>query len=97
MKSAWSLLWAELAQLPQSFFAGEVHHPSDHLCDPPLGPLQELCILPAPGALGLDTVQQMGLHEGREEEDRALPLPAATPLLMQPRMLLAFQAASAHS
>ena len=46
MKSAWSLLWAELAQLPQCFFAGEVHHPSDHLCDPPLGPLQELHVLP---------------------------------------------------
>jgi len=57
---------------------------------------QKLHILPAPEAPGLDLVLQMGPPKGRAEEDNHLPLPAATPLLMQPRILLAFRAARAH-
>ena len=57
---------------------------------------QHLCILRVLGSLGLDAVLQMGPHEGKVDEDSALPLPAATSLLMEPRLLLVFQAASAY-
>ena len=33
----------------------------------------------------MDAELQMGLDKGRAEGDNPLPLPAATPLLMQPR------------
>ena len=42
------------------------------------------------GAPGLDAVLQVGPHEGRAE-GTVPSLPAATPLLVQPRMQLAFQ------
>jgi len=48
------------------------------------------------GALGLNATLQMGPHEGRVDEDYHLLLPAAAPLLMQPRVLSVFWAASAH-
>ena len=41
-------------------------------------------------ALDLDTVLLMGSHKGRVEGDNPLHFPAATPLLMQSRVLLAF-------
>lgn len=40
------------------------------------------------GVLGLDAVLRMGLHKDRTEADNPLPLPAATPLLIQPRIWL---------
>ena len=49
---------------------------------------QQLCILRVLGSPGLDAVLQMGPHEGKVDEDSALPLPAATSLLMEPRLLL---------
>jgi len=45
MRSPWSLLQAEQAHLPQLVFVGEVIQPSDHLCGPPPGLLQQLRIL----------------------------------------------------
>ena len=58
-----SPLQAKQAQFPQPFLTGEVLQPSDHLCGPPLDPLQELHILPVLGAPGLDAVLQMGPHK----------------------------------
>jgi len=37
-----SLLQAEQSQLSQTFLIGKVFQPSDHLCGPPLDPLQQL-------------------------------------------------------
>ena len=65
---------------------GEMLQLSGHLCGSPLEALRLSCA----GAPGLDTVLQMGPHEGREEGDNPFLLPAATPLLMQPRIPLAF-------
>ena len=48
-------------------------------------------------APGLDAVLHMGPHKHRVEGDNPLPLPAAIPLLTQPRLQLAFWAASAHT
>ena len=96
MRSPWSLLFqAKQAQHSQPFFIGEVLQPPDHLHSPPLDPLQKLYIIPVLGAPGLDTVFQMGPHKGRVEGDSLLPLPAATPLLTQPKIPLAFWAARA--
>ena len=39
---------------------------------------------------------QMGPHKRRVQRDHPFPCPAATPVLMQPRVPLAFQAPSAH-
>ena len=58
---------------------------------------------PVPGVPHLSCIRglRLGLssprpHKGRAERNSPLPSPAATPLLMQPRILLAFQAASTH-
>ena len=51
-----SLLQAEQAQLPQPVFVGEVLQPSDHLCVPPLDPLQQLPVFLVLGAPDLDAV-----------------------------------------
>ena len=48
---------------------------SDDLHGPPLGPLQQLCILPLLEAPGLDAVLQMGPHEGRVEGDSPFTVP----------------------
>ena len=45
----------------------------------------------------MDTVLQVGPHEDRVEGDNHLLLPAATLLVMEPRIPMAFQAARAHS
>ena len=44
MQSPWSLLQAEQAKLLQPVFLGEVLQPPEHLCGPPLNPLQKLYI-----------------------------------------------------
>ena len=45
-----SLLQAEQPQLSQPFLVAEVFQPSDHLCAPPLNPLQQLYVLLVLGA-----------------------------------------------
>ena len=48
------------------------------------------------GAPGLDAVLQMGLTRAKQRGTITSLALLATPLLMEPRILLAFQAASAH-
>ena len=60
MRSPWSLLQAEQVKLPQPFFIREGLQSFDHLCSPPVGLLQQLCILLALEPPGLDVV----LHTG---------------------------------
>jgi len=91
-----SLLQAEQAQILQLFFTGEVLHPSDVPHGPPLVPLQQLYVFLVLEAPYMDTVLQMGPHEGREEGDNHLPPPLATSLLIKPRILLAFCTANVH-
>ena len=71
-----SLLQAEQAQLSQPVFIGRVLQPSDHLCGSPLDLFQKLHNFLQLGAPGLDTVLQMGPHEGRVEGANDLPHPA---------------------
>ena len=72
-----SLLRAKQAQLFHTVIRAEVLQPTDHLSGSLLDQLQNstsfLCWRP-----------QMVPHECRAEEDNPLPVPAATPLLMQP-------------
>ena len=92
--SLWpSLLQAKQAQLPQSFFIGEVLQPSDHLYGPRLDPLQHhlFLVLRAPG---LNAVLHAGLHEFRAEREQSPLSLLSTPLLMLPRIQLVFQTAS---
>ena len=58
-------------------------------------PLDFLHIFPVPAAPDLDAVLQVGPYGGRAEGNNP-PLPAATPLLMQPKIPLTVWAASAH-
>jgi len=53
----------------------EVLQSSDHLCGPPLGPLQQLSVLVL-RAPELDTILQMVSHESRVEGQNHLPWPA---------------------
>jgi len=39
------LLQAEQPQLSQPFFTGELFHPSDHFCGPPLDPVQQVFLV----------------------------------------------------
>ncbi|KAK4822933.1 hypothetical protein QYF61_023433 [Mycteria americana] len=69
---------AEQPQLsqPQPFLTGEVFHPSDHFCGPPLDPLQQLHVLLVLRAPELDAVLQVGSHQSRAEGQNHLPRPA---------------------
>ncbi|KAK4823233.1 hypothetical protein QYF61_000093 [Mycteria americana] len=67
---------AELPQLSQPFFVREIFHPSDHLCGPPLDPLQEVHVCLVPRAPELDAVLQVGCHQGGVEGKNHLPRPA---------------------
>ncbi|KAK4817048.1 hypothetical protein QYF61_026356 [Mycteria americana] len=60
----------------QALLKREVFHPSDHLCDPPLDPLQQLHVLLALRAPELDAVLQVGSHHSRAEGQNHLPPPA---------------------
>ncbi|KAK4821329.1 hypothetical protein QYF61_018234 [Mycteria americana] len=53
-----SLLRAEKPQLSRPFFIGEVFHPSDHFCGPPLDLLQQVHVLLVLRAPELDAVLQ---------------------------------------
>ena len=57
---------------------------------PALGMIAIISVL---GTLGLNEVLQVEPHEGRANGDAHCPLQLATPLLMQPRILLALKAA----
>ncbi|KAK4823530.1 hypothetical protein QYF61_003039 [Mycteria americana] len=70
-----SLLQAEQPQLSQPFFRGEVFHPSDHFCGPPLDPLQEVHVFPVLRAPELDAVLQVGSDQSRVEGQNHLPRP----------------------
>jgi len=59
----------EQAQLCHPIFVGEVLWPSNHLHGPPLDQFQKLHIFLELAAPGLDTVVQMGPHEGRVQMD----------------------------
>ena len=72
------LLQAEQTQFPQPVFIVEVLQHSDNLCGPPLDPVQQLHIFPVLGDPNLDTVLQMGPHEGRVKRDNQLPVPEAS-------------------
>jgi len=71
-----SLLQAEQSQLPQPVLTGEVFQPSDHLCGPPLDPLQHIHVLPMLGAPELDTGLQVGSHKSGVKGQNHLPRPA---------------------
>ncbi|KAK4815839.1 hypothetical protein QYF61_008442 [Mycteria americana] len=53
-----SLLQAEQPQLSQPVFIGEVFHPSDHFCGPPVDPLQQVHVLLVLRTPELDAVLQ---------------------------------------
>jgi len=57
-----SLLQAETAQRPQPGFVGEVLQPPDHLCGPPLDPLQQLSVFLVLGELVLGICSFVKLH-----------------------------------
>ena len=57
-----SLFQAEVQFLHPSF-TEEVFQTFDHLCGPPLDPLQKLQIFPVLGAPDLDTVLQLESYE----------------------------------
>ncbi|KAK4829642.1 hypothetical protein QYF61_005935 [Mycteria americana] len=96
IRSPQSLRQAEQPQLSQPFSIGEVFQPSDHLHGPPLDSLQQLHVLLVLRAPELDAALQGGLT--RAEQRGRIPSLAllATLLWMQPRIRLAFWAASAH-
>ncbi|KAK4810749.1 hypothetical protein QYF61_007723 [Mycteria americana] len=52
---------AEQPQLSQPFLIGEVFHPSDHFCGPPLDPLQQVHVFPVLRTPELDAVLQCTL------------------------------------
>ena len=75
---------------------GEVLHPSDHFCVPPLAPLQDIHVFLVLRAPELDRGLQVGSHQrGGMGRIPSLSL-LATLLLMQPRIQLATWAASTH-
>jgi len=59
MRSLWSLLHAEQAQLSQPFFIAEVFQTSGQICDPPLEPRKQFHIFFALRSPRLDAVFQM--------------------------------------
>jgi len=90
------LLQAKQAQLPQPFFIGEMLQPSDHLQGPPLHLLQQLhisCAGDPRSGCNIPEVASQG--HSRKATIPSLSL-LATPLLMQPRILFAFWAASTN-
>ena len=70
-----SLLQAEQGYLSQSFFKNEVLKFSDYPRGSPLDTLQKLHVYLVLRVPGLDTLLQMGTHEGFVDRDNHLPLP----------------------
>jgi len=71
-----SLLQAEQSQLSQPFLTGEVFHPSDNFCGPPLDPLQQVHIFPVLRAPELNGGLQVGSHQRGAAGQNLLPEPA---------------------
>ncbi|KAM9644853.1 uncharacterized protein ACIBXB_013062 [Morphnus guianensis] len=71
-----SLLQAEQPQLSQPVLTGEVFHPSDHFCGPPLDPLQEAHVFPVLRTPELEAALQVGSHQSGAEGQNPLPRPA---------------------
>jgi len=71
-----SLLQAEQPQLSQPLLTGEVFQPFDHLCGPPLDPLQQVHVCSVLRAPELDAGLQVGSHESGVEGQNHLPRPA---------------------
>jgi len=71
-----SLLQAEQPQLSPPVLTGEALQPSDHLCGPPLDPLQHIHVLLMLGAPELDAGLQVGSHQSGAEGQNPLPQPA---------------------
>ncbi|KAK4827937.1 hypothetical protein QYF61_022552 [Mycteria americana] len=67
---------AEQPQLSQPVLIGEVLHPLDHFCGPPLDPLQQVRVFPVLRTPELDAVLQVGSHQSRVEGQNRLPRPA---------------------
>jgi len=67
------LLQAEQPQLSQPVLVGEVFHPLDHFCGPPLGMLQQVCVPPALRTPHLDAILQVRSHQCRVEGQDHLP------------------------
>ncbi|KAK4823100.1 hypothetical protein QYF61_025838 [Mycteria americana] len=70
------LLRAKQPQLSQPVLIGEMFHPSDHFCGPPLDLLQQVHVLPVLRTPELDAVLQVGSHHSRAEGQNHLPQPA---------------------
>ena len=99
MRSPWSLLFSRQNKPSSLSLFFQRSGASALRCSswPFSGPTSAAPHVSCSGGLpGLDTVLQMDPHKGRVDGDNPLPLPAATPLLMQPRILLAFWAVRAH-
>ena len=91
-----SLLEDTQIQLPQPFSIGEVLLPFAHLCSPPLDLLTQLHTPPVLGSQAQRQYSRWGLMRAGQGGGSLLPIPAATPLLMQPRIQVAFWASSVH-
>ena len=89
-----SLLQAEQPQLPQAVLVGEVLQPSDHLCGPPLAPLQHIHVLPMLGAPELDAVLQVGSQESGVKGQNPFPRPAGHAALDAAQDTVGFHAQS---
>ena len=68
-----SLLQAEQPQLSQPVLTGEMFHPSDHFCVPPLGLHQQGHVLLMLGAPELNAGLQVGSHESGVKGQNHLP------------------------
>ena len=82
-----SLLQAEQPQLSQPFLTAEVLQPSDHLCGPPLDPLQHVHVFLVLRAPELDAQLQTGSHHSRPEGQNPLPRPAGHTSFVWPQIL----------
>ena len=85
MRSPWSLVQDEQPQLSQTDLVGEVFHPWDHFCGPPLDVLQQVCVSPVLRTPQLDAVFQVRSHQRRIMSLDLLD----TLILMQPKIQLA--------
>jgi len=68
-----SVIQAEQSQLFQPVLIGEVFHPLDHFCSPPLDMLQQVYVSPVLRTPPLDAVLQVSPHQHRAEGQHHLP------------------------
>ena len=76
MRSPQRLPFSKLNKPKSLKLSSDVLPLSNHFCGPPLDLLQQIHIFLVLVTIGLDTVLQMGHHEGSIESDNPLPLPA---------------------